>query len=173
MKPTYPGLLGKKMKLRTERIISLTEDERDLWLKSEIQATEERLGLLFNHYQVDPSNPLALAFRLAQAHVPGFQYERAARGPKSPWHDYARAFLALDVDALQGTNPSLSILECCARLARKEPWRNMLRGPGRAGTGKSGDALRKHYEKADRLIVERLRDHPNLARLRDSLLGQD
>lgn len=167
---TYSGDLGEKMPYDPFPGIGATQEELDLYYAAQQSEFTRRLKLLFAHYDVDEGDPYKLVVRLALEHVPGFQSEKAPRGPRRNWSPLARAILAIDVHKLLARKDGDGTVSwACRVLAKKSPWSGLLKPRGSADAAKLADALRKQYEKADPEMVARLRAHPHLDLFREEI----
>jgi hypothetical protein len=116
----------------------------------------ERIGALFEHYDIDPREPEAgfrLALKLATAHVPGFAGSRSGR--KSTFSAGEMIIIFVEVEKLtRATNPHLSAREACDQLARKPCWRNYK------GQKLTAEQTANQLREAYKAVRSRQRFHP-------------
>lgn len=147
MKKKFSGALGEPIFLQSVGLM-LSEEERkaaekDL-LDSVVAARSAKLALLFDHYGVDHGRFAELAMAMAVDLIPGFQIttERKGAGPKRKWDNIASGYLVVEIDRLISKNSHLSVTSAAGNLAKREPWKNIVRGTN------PGETLRQQYEKA-------------------------
>ncbi|MFL9892420.1 hypothetical protein [Paraburkholderia sp. RL17-381-BIF-C] len=107
-------------------------------------ARAEKLLLLFDHYDIPHGRFAELAMALAIDFVPGFQVETERRrvGPRTKWDDLANGYLAVEIERLIEKNPRLNVTSAAGHLAKREPWKDMVRGSN------VGETLRQKYQEA-------------------------
>ena len=168
----YQGDLGQMMPFETipGGVIGSSKKQRDAFYAARSVEQLRRMKLLFEHYRVPETDPIQLLWKLAESHVPGFQFEKAPRGHRKRWNPIVTAILAIDVeDLLASKKGKHSVRWACGVLAKRDPWRRLLKARSSAATAKPGDALRKQYELADPKQAARLRSHPQLDSIREEL----
>ena len=166
----YQGDLGQMMPFQAipGGVIGSSQEQRDAFYAAQSAEQLRRMKLLFEHYQVPETDPVQLLWKLAERHVPGLQFEKAPRGPKKRWNPIVTAILAIDVeDLLASKKGEHSVRWACGVLAKRDPWRRLLKARSSAATAKPGDALRKQYELAELAQAARLRSHPQLDAIRE------
>ena len=161
--PQYPGKLGKRLPA-PDGLDGLFSDEQ-------LSEMSLRLALLFDHFgipqpaaghELDSWQDLAKA--LAGRHVPGFQCPTPP-GPSKKWGEWQLVRLYIDV-ILSTREHKHGVSWACERLARKEPWKSLVR-PGTSPESRGKTLRRKFYaikEQDHRIvgIVERdIRNFPD------------
>ena len=90
----------------------------------------ERFLLLFEHYGVEPLNknwPL-LAYKLAEAHVPGLREAKRRPGRPQSWVQSDITDLRNAIDDLIKQRPRLSIPRAAAILLKQDRWKALAKG---------------------------------------------
>lgn len=139
MSEIYRGELRKKLPRKNEAkklAAVLREDPEGLraLIREEIEAQHKKLPALFKHFGIEPGLDFddayfELAMRLAEAHVPGFQYEQA-RGAPRKWDHRKRVKAAIELGKLQHHHPDKSDNYLASILHKQLPWSSMSKTPG-------------------------------------------
>jgi hypothetical protein len=123
--------------------------------ESEGLIIEEKLKLLFAHYQLQVGDWSGLAMALAQAHVPGFKViKKAGRPPE--WTPEIRLSFDYDVLAyMRDMGKQVTLVQAIEEVAKVPRWSVLLKG-------KKIDALLVQFHKSEkRLAGEILKAFPS------------
>lgn len=101
------------------------------------------LGLLLDHFGISSDDPRKwhwLALRLAEEHVPGFQYERSPKGRKRQWGIVEQQELISHVEGVMRDHPHFSANDACRHLVTRGIYET--------------DSLSKRYSEAKKRLSE-------------------
>lgn len=134
MSEIYRGELRKKLprKNKAKKLAAgLRGDQEGLraLIREEIHGQHKKLPALFKHFGIEAELDFddaifELALRLAEAHVPGFQYEQARGAPKK-WDYQKRVKAAIELGKLEARHPGKSHNYLASILHKQVPWSSM------------------------------------------------
>lgn len=144
MSKKFKGTLGKPIVVPPPGLLELmASPDKALAAHSTAieEARTEKMRLLFDHYGVAYGNFYALAMSMALDLVPGFQLatERTKAGAPEKWTAIYSGYLVVELERLQEQNKNLSVKSAAAVLAKRTPWKDVVRGYNVAET------LRQQY----------------------------
>ncbi|WP_296226923.1 hypothetical protein [Ralstonia sp. UBA689] len=144
MSKKFKGKLGKPIFVQPPGLLELmTSPEKALTAHSNAieQARAEKIRLLFDHYGVGQGDFYTLAMSMALDLVPGLQLatETTRSGAPEKWNAIASGYLVVELERLQEQNKKLSVKSAAAILAKRMPWKDLVRGDNVAET------LRQQY----------------------------
>lgn len=144
MSKKFKGKLGKPIFVQPPGLLELmSSPDKAFTAHSNAieEARAEKLQLLFDHYGVDQGNFYALAMSMALDLVPGFQLatEVTRTGAPKKWNAIASGYLVVELERLREQNKRLSVKAAAANLAKRAPWKDIIRGENVAET------LRQQY----------------------------
>ena len=138
MATKYRGELGKKLPPRQHAkklAAALREDKEALanLVRKELELQTAKLPALFEHFEIEYTLDYddaiyLLALALAEAHVPGFQFEQARGAPKK-WSFEKRIKAAASLGKLGTEFPGKSQNALAAIMHKREPWKSLSRTP--------------------------------------------
>lgn len=139
MATAYRGELNKKLAPKQEAkkmAALLRNDEQALraLIKEEHGQQIAKLPALFQHFGIDETEDFGqacfdLMMCLAEAHVPGFQFQQA-RGAPRKWSYDQRIKAAVALGKLAAKHPTKSHNNLAAILHTQEPWNSLSKTPG-------------------------------------------
>lgn len=131
-KPIFPGKLGKLRKHNPYLALyesegatftnKLAETIIDSEMEKEADINLEMVHLLFDHYNIDATDKdkwFELSYELALEFVPGFQYEKGARGAPKKWTKELLNNLLTSVECYLKKHPDHSAMAACKFWASK------------------------------------------------------
>ena len=153
----YSGILARPYKLPPPPGLMADNATRAAFEQWHRASQRERWQALFEAHGVEFGDVPELLLRMAVAHVPGFRAKHRD-GPKQVWDMDTKARLRIAVDDFvaqrKAAGKPASISQACKYLAIHEPWASMLR----RGNNSPSQALREHYNTADKRWVKVVRD---------------
>lgn len=139
MATAYRGELSKKLapKQEAKKMAALLRDDEQALralIKEEHDQQMAKLPALLQHFGIDEEDDFSqacfeLMMCLAEAHVPGFQFQKARGAPKK-WSYDMRIKAAIALGKLAAEHPTKSENNLAIILHSKEPWSSLSKTPG-------------------------------------------
>lgn len=140
--PPYTGALAEKIALPAPRGWLLTSEQwRQQREEVYLKAFQEKLPLLFKHFDIAPGDWKTLALVLAQTHVPGLQaVTPVRRGPKQFWTIGLITTFVTEMQVEIDGPKRRTISDAAATLAKRLEWKTRLKAHA-----KPAEVLRHKY----------------------------
>jgi len=151
MAKKFTGKLAEPIDPPKLSILSIHNEQNEKELDRVFNTKIEKLILLAGHYNIpiDDNMNIALALRLAEEFIPGFQ-ETKKKGPSTKWNILTRGILYAEIERMkEGNNKQKGISWAAITLSKKEPWSSFLENDSKKGENPAESLRRAYYKGKD------------------------